>query len=332
MPEGVVVALEAVEVEEHDDGRRDGLAAESPLEVGEELASIAEARQCVGGRLVARQLEEPAVLAEGPDQSYDDEEQGRGRERDGQDVHGPEVVVHEDPGRDHRTHRRHREEWAPLDLQPVARVVRQPGGRCDEEHRGRPQHVDPGAGHVGARRRLEEVDGVGGGGREEPKPEHEPAIPRSPASQGEDAEDGGEQENVTERVGDVRGDRGRRPLRRLEDELDDHCRPERRGGQCRRESVEPERVGQRPDVRTQQEDHADVQERVERDEPDIGRRRGALGLEDRVPEFAERPADERERDHGPRSPLARHEIGVGACDDTGEDQQPDVEPDFDEVG
>ncbi len=129
-----------------------GSRRSQPLEVREELAPIAEARQGVCGRLVSRQLEEPAVLAEGPDQSHDDEEQSRGRERDGQDVHGPEVVVHEDPGRDHRTHGRHGEEWAPLDLQSFARVVRQPRRRCDEQHRGRPQHVDPRARHVGARR------------------------------------------------------------------------------------------------------------------------------------------------------------------------------------
>ena len=55
--ERVVVALEAVEVEQHQQRRRHGVAGQPPLEVGEELTPIREARERVGRRLLAGQLE-----------------------------------------------------------------------------------------------------------------------------------------------------------------------------------------------------------------------------------------------------------------------------------
>ncbi len=63
MAERVVVALEPVEVEDHQEGWLDRLL-EDALEVDEQLPAIAETGQRVGDRLLAGQLEEPAVLAE----------------------------------------------------------------------------------------------------------------------------------------------------------------------------------------------------------------------------------------------------------------------------
>jgi len=51
-----------------------------------------------------------------------------------------------------------------LDIETFARPIRHPGGRCDEEHCGRPHDVDPGSLDVRSVRRLEEVHGVCGGG------------------------------------------------------------------------------------------------------------------------------------------------------------------------
>ena len=57
VPEGVVVVLEAVEVEEHEQRLGRALAPEAPLEIREELSPVGETCQGVGGRLLARQLE-----------------------------------------------------------------------------------------------------------------------------------------------------------------------------------------------------------------------------------------------------------------------------------
>ena len=63
-PKRVVVALEAVEVEEHEERRRHGLAFETALEIGEELSAVRETCEGIGRRLRSGQLEEAAVLAE----------------------------------------------------------------------------------------------------------------------------------------------------------------------------------------------------------------------------------------------------------------------------
>ena len=98
--EGVVVALEAVEVAQHEDV---GLAAVEPrLEVGEQPAAVAEAGQRVGDRLVAHGLEDAEVLAERRDHADDHGEQRGAGERHGDDVDLRGVGVERDAERDRR--------------------------------------------------------------------------------------------------------------------------------------------------------------------------------------------------------------------------------------
>ena len=78
--ERVVVALESVEVEQHEECRPHGVGAQTALEVGEQLATIAEPRQRIRGRFPMRELEEAAVLAERHRQP-DDDQRERGRRR-----------------------------------------------------------------------------------------------------------------------------------------------------------------------------------------------------------------------------------------------------------
>ena len=80
--EAVVVALEAVQVEDHQENWRGVILAESALEVPDELASIAETRENVGDRLELRELEEPTILVEGHNESHDDEQESRRGEHD----------------------------------------------------------------------------------------------------------------------------------------------------------------------------------------------------------------------------------------------------------
>src|SRR6266508_4325840 len=96
MAEAVVVTLEAVEVEEHQQRRSGMLLVQPPLEVEDELAAVEETRERVGDRLMAGQLVEPRVLPEGRDEAEDDEKQRRSREDNSQQVHVSEVVVDED--------------------------------------------------------------------------------------------------------------------------------------------------------------------------------------------------------------------------------------------
>ncbi len=330
MPERVVVALESVEVEEHEERRLHRVAVEAPREIVEQLPAVSEAGQRVGRGLLARQLEEAAVLAERDREPHDDEhERGRG-ESDREQVHADEVVVDEYSGRDQRTRRGNREERATVDLEALARAVGHPGRDCDQHEGGRPEDVNPGSLDIGAGGRLEEVDGVRERRREDAEAEEEPASTRPSAGEGEDADDRGQEQDVTERVGEVRDDGRCRSRRALEHELDEDRGAEGGRRQRRRDSVEPERAPDRPGARAKQQNEPDVEKRVEGDEPEVRHRRVGLGLEDRVPELAERPAADRDRDDRPGRSLLCDEVGVRPGDDAGENHQAVVDPGVEE--
>ncbi len=85
VPVGVVVALEAVEIEEAQHARR-GVAG--PLELGREVedqqAAIAQAGELIGEALYAHPPDHAQVLAEGQGGAEDDRQNRCGRQRDGQ--------------------------------------------------------------------------------------------------------------------------------------------------------------------------------------------------------------------------------------------------------
>ena len=236
------------------------------------------------------------------------------------------MVVDENARRNQRADRRNGEQRASLHVEPGARAVAHPRRRRDQEECRGPEDVDPGALDVGSFRGLEEVDDVGERGRKHSEPEEQPAQPRAPAGEREDAEDGREEQHVPERVREVRHHDGGRALRDVGDELEDHGGAERACGERGRRAVEPEHVPDRPSARTEQEDDADVQERVERDVAEVGDRRIRLRLEGGVPDFAEDPAGHRDRDDGPGGPLTLDEVRVRRSDHAGEDEEPDVDP------
>jgi len=190
MAERVVVALEAIQVEEHQKRRLHGVTVEAPCEVVEQLPAVAEAGQQVGRRLLARQLEEAAVLAECHREAHHDEHECRRGESDRQQVHADEVVVDEDSGRDERARGGNREQRSTLHLEAVTRAVGHPGRERDEEKCGRPEDVDPRSFHVRAFGRLEEVDGICERRREHAEAQEQPAPTRPPPGEREDAEDG----------------------------------------------------------------------------------------------------------------------------------------------
>ena len=235
--EAVVVALEPVEVEEHQHRRCDRVTRQPPFEVGNELTAVGETGEGVGGRLYAGQREQPSVLAERDRESHDDQPERRRREHDGEEVQPVEVVVHEDPRRGERADRRYGEERTPLHAQTCSCAVVHPGGCRDEEQGGGPEDVDPRSLHVRPLGGLEQVDAVGEGRREDAEAEEPPAQSGPPAGEREDAEDGREQEHVAERVREVRHDHGRRAGGDVGDEREDappRRRHPRRGRRWRR--------------------------------------------------------------------------------------------------
>jgi hypothetical protein len=181
VPEAVVVALESVEVEHHQEGRARVAPVETVLEIEHELAPVVETGQCIGDRLLPRQVEEPLVLSEGRGEPQHNHEERRAGEHDREDVQAREVVVDEDPDADERAHRGHGEEWLPLHLEAPGLRLRNPGRGGDEQRRNGPEDVDELTCLVGAH--LEEVDRVCDRGREETEPQNEPLAIDPPARQ-----------------------------------------------------------------------------------------------------------------------------------------------------
>ena len=189
MSEAVVVALEAVEVEDHEEGRDGPLLGQAGLEVEDQFAPVEQTGEGVGDRLVVRQLEQLLVLPERRREAHEDDEQGRGREDHREQVQVPEVVADEDPYSDECRDRGHGQEGPSFDREPAPVPLVDPGRAADEQHRDRPEDVDERSGLVGPCGDLEQVDAVSDRGREHAKPEHEPEPSGPPGREREDAED-----------------------------------------------------------------------------------------------------------------------------------------------
>ncbi len=128
--ERVVVPLEPVEVEDHQQGGLDFRRREEAFEVGQELPTIAEAGQRVGDGLMPRELEQAAIFAEGHREPHDDRQQSRGRESHGEQVDLVEVVVDQDADGENGAGGRDCEER--LALQFGSAPVYRPCGRSDQ--------------------------------------------------------------------------------------------------------------------------------------------------------------------------------------------------------
>ena len=150
---------------------------------------------------------------------------------------------------------------------------------------------------------LEQVDAVCDRGGEDAETEDQPATVELPAGEREDAEDGGQQQDIAERIGEVRRDRAARALEGPEHDLDEHGGAERRRGHGRREPVEPERSGERPCPALHQQHDRDVRQRIERDPADVGERREAGRVGGEGIELAERVARRARRHHRPRESI-----------------------------
>ena len=305
VPERVVVPLEAVEVEDHQEGRLDLGLREESFEIGQELPAIAETRQRIGHRLEPRELEEAAILAERHREPDDDGEQRRCREGDGEQVDLVEVVVDEDAdGEDGASGGDGEQRLASeLGTAPVDR----PGRRGDQEQCRRPEDVERRSLHVRVGGALEEVDRIGSGRSQDAQPEQEPAPSGSPAGEREDPEHGGEQKEIPERVGQIRDNRGGRALRRLENDLDEHRGGQRGRGERGRQAVEPQRPADRPRTRANQRHDPEVDEWIEAEVTDVRNRGVRLGMHADPPDLGKRPTQKRGGKGGPGRTLARDE-------------------------
>ena len=258
MPEGVVVLLEAIEVEERDAaplGRRRLVGG--VLEVAHQGAPVGQGGQAVGERLVAARAQQVEVLAkEHAAAGAGDEQRGRGQQRGGE-VDGRELADDEHRERDGGEPGGERQRAAGDLLDRPARGAL-PRGTRDQHGAQGPQRVDPGARDVGADRRLVAEGRVGHDVRQLPEAEEQPRAVHAPAVEAEGHDDERELQDVADRIGEVEGDVDRvalgDPRQRGKDERgDDRCR-----GQAAHRAVEPLRGADRAQAGAQQEQQAGV--------------------------------------------------------------------------
>ena len=117
VPERVVVALEAVEVEDHQHRRHRLVRLERRVEVDQEPAPVPEAGERVGDGVVPREHVEPRVLPERQHQPHEHEGERERGEGDRGDVDLLEVVDDEDADRGRGAEERDGEERAALDVE-----------------------------------------------------------------------------------------------------------------------------------------------------------------------------------------------------------------------
>ena len=140
MAERVVVGLEPVEVEQHQDGGRPGV--ECRAEVDHQLAPVPDARERIRLRFDAGLCEQLHLLAERERHPGDHREHGGRRQDDRRRVQRLELPVDEDCERAQAEDRRQREHAGALGADGAEPAGRLPGSGGEEKHRERPAGVE----------------------------------------------------------------------------------------------------------------------------------------------------------------------------------------------
>jgi hypothetical protein len=211
MAEGVVVVLEAVEIEDCEHDRRLGRGLlHRVVERPRQRAAVAQSGQGVGERLVAGRAQHADVLAEGQRQPDHHEHQRRGGETDGEEVEVAERAVDKQLERDGAGGQRRRDQPQRVGAGAGAtRRRRLPGGEGDQEEPGPPSGVEPAARDVRALGHLDEIHRVREPEQQDPAGEQRPGAIQAPAGAGDGSDADRQQEEVRDRVGEARRDRDR---------------------------------------------------------------------------------------------------------------------------
>ena len=311
MPEGVVVGLEAVEVEHHQEAHRAGprRPRRQRPEVLHQAAAIGEPGQRVGERLVHALPQVQLGFAEGERHPRHHRQQGRQRQHRGAGRDREVAVGEEDADRRQRRERRHQGDPEPSRAAAPAHGGRQPGSGGEQQDAERPGGVEQAVFDVGALGGLQQVDDVGAGEDDKPEPERQPAQPRAPATEGGDGDDQREQRQVGDRVGEVGRRRGGVAAGRGGDDRPQGQRARQGGdGAGGDQAVEPAHRREGAELIADQGDQPRVGDRVEGEIAGVGRggdrQFAAPGDRGRVIDFSGRVGDQRRPEQGPAEPFA----------------------------
>ena len=269
--------------------------------------AVAEPGQRVRARLHAGRDQVGAALAVRERQADQHRDQRGGRQDDGEQVDGVEVVVDEQREAGEGEHGG-RDDVGQLVAGGAPAHGRLPGGDAHHQPGHEPSDVEQRVADVGVLGDLQQVDGVGDGERGDPGAEPQPAAVQSAAPGGHGADDAGQQDHVAQRIGQVRRHGGGVAAGGHLQGAEDERGAERAGGQRGHDPVEPQaRVQVRHPLANEQHD-ADVEGRADEEPAGIGHRGVRRGVDVGVGEL---PVDvsggverEGDADHRPGRPLA----------------------------
>ena len=323
MAEGVVVVLEAVEVEQHEHDRAGVVGVGHELgELAQERAAVAEPGQRVGQRLVARGAQHRDVLAEGQHQPRHDRDQRQRAQPHRDRVHVSQAAVDQHRQADRAEPERHGDEAQPVGHRGPSHHGRLPGGERDQEQAERPADVVPGGRGQRARDGLDEVEGVGDPEHADAGAQRHPRAVEPPARARERADDHADQQQVGERVGERRRHHHRLARHVVEHGLEDHGGADRGDRERGDRAVGPQRLRHVVGARPHECEHAGHREHREEQEARVrrggDRRRLHVVEDDRVVEVAERPGEHADADQQPRALLAPRLPGAAQAQQPGE--------------
>ncbi len=332
--EGVVVALETVEVEQHQGCRFLLGATTAGAEVDLHPALVAEPGQGVGPHL----LQQALVLADADPEPGDDRDQGCRPERGGQPRRVIEVL-HREEGDHHRREEGGDHQLAPavetshrLDrVRPLLPALGPETGRGEQVDR-----FDPVAGGEAGVGRLQGVGDIGDGEQGEPRQQQRPGLSRAPAGQGDDADDQRQHQDVADRIGERRRDLQRRPLGVIGDELEHQRGPEGGRAQRRDQPVHPQSPVELAGAGADQQHDPGRGQRVEGEVADVRRRgvgRRGVVEEDRGPvDLGCPPEEDRRGERQPGIALAAGPVGFEQAGESGGDHDRVVQRSIEKVG
>jgi hypothetical protein len=332
MAERVVVGLEAVEVEQHQDGCRAGV--QGGAEIKHQLAPVSHAREGIRLRFDPGRRQQQHLLAEGEGHPGD-HRQHRGGGEDGCGlVQRLELPVHEDSERGEAEDGRQRQDARALGADRPEPARRLPGRGGEQEHCERPAGIQQVDAVRRAHRCLVEDAAVGERERGRAAEDAQPGPVELPAGDREDGDDEAEQQGIRERVREVH----RRSQRRASRALDDRAE-EDRGADCgnrqrRKRRVQPEAALEVHGPGTYQEADPRVEDRIGHEPQPVGdrrRRHRRIQEEERVVEVAGRPQQKGRSDAAPGRAFLAALVRRGQADECRPDEQDVVEPP-DELG
>jgi hypothetical protein len=175
--------------------------------------------------------------------------------------------------RDEAAHDRRPEQRAILEFDPRNAPGALPRRERHEDERDRPGEVEVRALHVRPHSRLVQVDPVADRVEYQAGCDERPGSPGLPPGHREDEDEEGEQEHVADPIGDVRQHDQAAAVRGVDHDLDEDRRCERGGSGRGDEAVEPEARAEGGNALAEEQDDADVEERVEGEIADVGGRR-----------------------------------------------------------